>query len=133
VHGQKRKHWWLVTALAERGHTQRDLAAAWKVDDAVVSRFIGTGRPKATAERIHVLGQMLRMNSDELIARLGEGPPPRSPLPKTSIAAGAEGSSLSPKSVEAALDEAKKAVQRLRELMPDARIHFSIDYSDSGQ
>ena len=129
----KKKHLWLVTALAERGHNQRDLAAAWKVDDAVVSRFIGTGKPKATAERIHVLGQMLRMNSDELIARLVEGLPPRSPLPKPSAGARTENKSSPPMSVEAALNEAKKAVQRLRELMPDARIHFSIDYSNSGQ
>jgi hypothetical protein len=126
----KKKYWWLATALAERGHTQRDLATAWKVDDAVVSRFIGTGKPKATPERIHVLAQMLSMNSGELIARLVEGIPPRSLFEKTSILAGEENSSSPPQSVEAALDEAKKAVKRLRELMPDARIHFSIDYSD---
>jgi len=45
----RKNFWWLATALAERGHNQRDLTTAWKVDDAVVSRFIGTGRPKATA------------------------------------------------------------------------------------
>jgi len=76
---------------------------------------------------------MLRMNFDELIAPLVEGLPPRSPAPKNSITGRAEDLSLPPQSVEAALDEAKKAVQRLRELMPDARIHFSIDYSDTGQ
>jgi hypothetical protein len=48
----KKKYGWLVTALADREHTQRDLATAWEVDDAVVSRFIATGKPKATAERI---------------------------------------------------------------------------------
>ena len=129
----KKKYWWLASALAERGHTQRDLAAAWKVDDAVVSRFIGTGKPKATAERIHVLAQMLSINSGELIARLVEGIPPRSQFDKIPISVREENSSLPPQSVEAALDEAKKAVQRLRQLMPDARIHFSIDYSDTGQ
>ncbi len=125
----KKKYWWLVTALADRGHSQHDLATAWKVDDAVVSRFIATGKPKATAERIHVLAQMLHMNAGELLARLVEGIPPRSLFDK-SITAGEENSSSPPQSVETALDEAKKAVQRLRELMPDARIHFSIDYSD---
>ncbi len=126
----KKKYWWLVTALADRGHSQHDLATAWKVDDAVVSRFIATGKPKATAERIHVLAQMLHMNAGELIARLVEGLPPSSPFSKIPIGVRAENSALPRKSVEAALDEAKKAVQRLRELMPDARIHFSIDYSD---
>jgi hypothetical protein len=97
---------------------------------AVVSCFIATGKPKATAERIHVLAQMLHMNAGELIARLVEGKPPGSQFDKTPISPGEENSSLPPQSVEAALDEAKRAVQRLRELMPDARIHFSIDYSD---
>jgi hypothetical protein len=54
--------------LADRDHTQRDLAIAWEVDDAVVSRFTGTGKPIATAERIRVLAQMLHINSDEPIA-----------------------------------------------------------------
>jgi hypothetical protein len=129
----KRKYGWLVPALAERGHTQRDVANAWKVDDATVSRFISTGKPKATLERFRILAQMLDMTSDELMARLVEELPPRPLVSKPLAGPRAEKSSLPPNSVEAALDDAKKAVQRLRELMPDARIHFSIDYSDSGQ
>jgi predicted transcriptional regulator len=129
----KRKYWWLVPALAERGHTQRDVANAWKVDDATVSRFISTGKPKATLERFRILAQMLGMSNDELMARLVEDVPPRHVASRSAAGARAEKSKPPPNSVEAALDDAKKAVQRLRELMPDARIHFSIDYSDSGQ
>ncbi|OLB79028.1 MAG: hypothetical protein AUI16_02175 [Alphaproteobacteria bacterium 13_2_20CM_2_64_7] len=68
-----KRHGWLVGALDDAGYQQRDLAKAWKVDDAVVSRFISSGKPDLTPERQMILSQMLGMTNDQLLARLYGG------------------------------------------------------------
>jgi hypothetical protein len=119
-------HGWLISALADRGYKQSDVARAWGVDDAVVSRFVATGKPDLTIERILILDEMLGVTADELMAGLRDGRMPCRAMPKTSMPPRGAGP---PMGVEAALNEARQAVQRLKELLPDARIHFSIDYS----
>lgn len=71
------RHEWLKQALAEHGHRQGDVAKAWGVDDAVVSRFIKSGEPELTWDRAQTLSSMLAMTLDELKLRLQEGMPPR--------------------------------------------------------
>jgi hypothetical protein len=53
------RHVWLRDLLAEKHYTQSDLAKAWGVHDAGVSRFINIGKPDLTPERQIVLVQML--------------------------------------------------------------------------
>jgi hypothetical protein len=66
----KKRHGWLVGALQDAGYSQRDLAKAWKVDDAVVSRFISVGKPDLTPERQMLLSQMLGLSNDQLLGKL---------------------------------------------------------------
>lgn len=69
------RHAWLKPALAQAGHLQKDLAFAWDVDQAVVSRFIKTGEPALTFDRAQALCRMLGISLDELNLRLQEGLP----------------------------------------------------------
>jgi len=120
-----KKHGWLVGALADNGYQQRDLAQAWKVDDAVVSRFISSGKPDLTPQRQMLLAQMLRMTNDQLLSRLyGEmrAIPPR---PQQHEHAAAD-------DLAAALVNARRAVQRVQELLPDAKVHFSVVLNNGG-
>src|SRR5262245_35684931 len=121
-----KKHGWLVGALADRGYQQRDLAKAWRVDDAVVSRFISSGKPDLTPERQMILSQILGLTNDQLLARLyGDVPLPRiiaAPAGAPSSSTGNSGG------IEQAHAELKRAVQRLQELMPDATVTVSITY-----
>jgi len=68
-----KRHRWLLGALIDAGFSQRDVAKAWHVDDAVVSRFIATGKPDLTPERQMLLSQMLGMTNDTLLANLYGG------------------------------------------------------------
>jgi hypothetical protein len=123
-------HGWLVGALADRGYQQRDLAKAWRVDDAVVSRFISSGKPDLTPERQMILSQMLGMTNDQLLARLyGEISVPRvvplRPLPVPAPAA------PSREQNHAAVDVViRHAVERLEELLgPGVRVSIHIDFN----
>jgi hypothetical protein len=125
-------HGWLVRALADRGYQQRDLAKAWKVDDAVVSRFISSGKPDLTPERQMMLSQMLGMTNDQLLARLyGEMPVRRVIPPYPQSTPHREQTSppvtrnSNPDLVEA---EIRRAVERLEELLPGATISIHITY-----
>lgn len=73
----KDRHAWLKPALAGAGHRQKDVATAWGVDDAVVSRFIKIGEPELTWDRAQTLARMLGLSLDELKLRLFEGLPPQ--------------------------------------------------------
>ena len=74
----RRRHGWLVEALETVGYHQHDLASAWKVDDAVVSRFITSDKPDLTPQRLMLLSQILGISNDELLQRLyGDEPMPR--------------------------------------------------------
>lgn len=59
--------------MADADYTQRDLAQAWNINDAVVSRFISTGKPDLTPERQMILAQMLGLTNDQLLNRLYGG------------------------------------------------------------
>jgi hypothetical protein len=114
-------HGWLVGALADRGYQQRDLAKAWRVDDAVVSRFISSGKPDLTPERQMILSQMLGMTNDQLLARLyGEISVPRViPLrpPREQNHA----------TVDVVI---RRCVERLEELLgPGVRVSIHIDFN----
>jgi hypothetical protein len=69
---------WLHDALADRDLLAKDVAEAWCVDDAVVSRFINIGEPELTWSRAHTLCHMLRIDMNDL-ARLI---PPGSGMPE---------------------------------------------------
>jgi hypothetical protein len=127
-----RRFGWLVTALSDRGHMQKDLAKAWGTDDAVVTRFISTGKPDLTPERQIALARMLGMDHNELIARMYEGVAPRAvkeqdgeksrqPVPAKPGIAPRSGD------VNQTLADIQRGIKLLREMLPSAKIHFSID------
>jgi len=126
-----KRHGWLVGALDDAGYQQRDLAKAWRIDDAVVSRFISTGKPDLTPERQMLLAQMLGMTNDQLLAKLyGEMSLPgviqlRVPQPVTPPA------SQPPEQNHATVDVViRRCVERLEELLgPDVRVSIHIDFN----
>jgi hypothetical protein len=122
-----KKHGWLTRALADEGYQQHDLARAWQVDDAVVSRFISSGKPDLTPERQMILSQILGLTNDQLLVRLYGDVPLSKVIPPR--ARGASPSS-NPNSggIEQAHAELKRAIERLRELMPDATVTVTITY-----
>jgi hypothetical protein len=80
-----KKHGWLIDALADRGYMQKDLARAWDVDVSVASRFVSSGKPDITLERLGILARMIDVSREELIKRLvGENtpPPPQTQRPR---------------------------------------------------
>jgi hypothetical protein len=138
-------HEWAVRALHEKGYTQADLTREWgrnedrDLDDAVVSRWIAIGAPKITFSRILVLSKMLGKSADQVIASIahaegvtivGPKPPaPAHPLPSATQkpADGAAGD------LGEALNQAQLAVRRVQELLPNAKVHFSIVLNDGGE
>jgi hypothetical protein len=125
-------HGWLVGALADRGYQQRDLAKAWKVDDAVVSRFISSGKPDLTPERQMMLSQMLGFTNDQLLARLYREmpvrrliPPHPQSTPHREQTSPPVTRNSNPDAVEA---EIRRAVEHLEELLPGATISIHITY-----
>jgi hypothetical protein len=66
------RHLWLRNALADKGLRAKDVASAWGVDDAVVSRFIKTGDPELTWPRAEALCRMLGIDMMQLQVKLSE-------------------------------------------------------------
>lgn len=118
-----RHHEWLARALADKKYQQRDLAKAWEVDDAVVTRFLATGKPDLTPERQIKLIQMLGISHDELMKRMFGGAKAQ---PKRPEMLGVTNSG----SLEGAIREVRSGIERLKRMLPGARIVFRIDYSD---
>jgi hypothetical protein len=135
-------HGWLVGALADRGYQQRDLAKAWRVDDAVVSRFIATGKPDLTPERQMLLSKMLGMTNDQLLARLyGEMPLPKiiqlrpppvpvsAPMPAPASRREEQQQQLKTHRDDA-VDAVHRAIEHLEALLgPTARVSIHIDFN----
>lgn len=120
---------WIAAALADKGFQQADLARGWEVDDAVVTRFISTGKPGLTPERLIVLSRMLGMNYNELMVRMYENVGPRRVLPKARFAGTA--TPTKPNTVETLMVEIHERVAALRKLLPKGvRATFNIDYGD---
>jgi hypothetical protein len=122
-----KRHGWLVGALADAGYQQRDLARAWKVDDAVVSRFISTGKPDLTPERQMMLAQMLGLTNDQLLAKLYGGISVTG-LMQLRARGSAPSSNSNGGGIEQAHAELKRAIEHLQELMPDATVTVTITY-----
>ncbi|MGE4257246.1 MAG: hypothetical protein AB7E84_18815 [Xanthobacteraceae bacterium] len=123
-----KRHGWLTGALIDKGYQQHDLAKAWKVDDAVVSRFISSGKPDLTPERQMILSQILGMTNDQLLAKLyGDTTPIVRRLAAQSIVQSAE-DETSGSAIEKAHAEVLRAIQRLQEFMPDATVTVTITY-----
>jgi hypothetical protein len=128
-----RKHFgWLVTALSDRGHLQKDLAKEWGVDGAVVTRFISTGKPDLTPERQIALARMLGMDHNELIARMYEGVAPRAVKKQDSNKSPQPAPAkphIVPRSgdVNQTLSDIQRGVKLLLEMLPNAKITFKID------
>lgn len=82
---------WVRDELTRAGRTQKDLAKAWGVSEASVSRWVeGTQNQDLPASRIWILGQMIGMPCEELIRRLGLAGdaarlPPPAPRPPSDI------------------------------------------------
>jgi ribosome-binding protein aMBF1 (putative translation factor) len=115
-------HHWLRIALMDRGLAQRDIARAWGVDDAVISRFIRTGEPEMSVSRAQTLARLLNMDLTELLAKVPErqksSSEPEAPAP-------------SPNAETAPfLEELKAAVDKARAAMPGYRISVRITYDE---
>ncbi len=124
----KDRHGWLRGSLSDAGLRQKDVAEMWGCDEAVVSRFIKSGEPALTFDRALSLSKKLGMTLDELNVRLQEGLAPRKARPQPiapAVAKAAAGDDVS-----TAMLEAKAAVARLQELLPDAKIIFQINLGD---
>lgn len=71
---------WIKIALDAQGYRQRDLAEAWGVSEASVTRFLqGTENPDPSFSKCIKLAEMCGMTLDELAARMGlkgKVPPP---------------------------------------------------------
>lgn len=147
----KKVHEWVVRALQEQGYNQADLTREWgkhenrALDDAVTSRWITTGAPKITVSRVLVLAQMLKTTTDVIMSRVAEAEgikvravaPPGTPAPRPSsgaagarMAAGINGEG---DAVAAALANAQAAVKRVQELLPNAKVHFSVVLNNGGE
>jgi hypothetical protein len=129
----KDRHGWLRGALSDAGLRQKDISALWKCDEAVVSRFVKTGEPALTFERGKILADKLHMSLDELNLRLEEGLAPRKSARAAALTAPtapARSEGGDPANVQEAIADAKAAVQRLREFLPDAKIIFQIDLGE---
>lgn len=121
---RKGTHRWLVSALADQGYRQRDLAKAWGVNDAVVSRFVGKGEPALSLERADTLSRMLKISVDELLTRIGEKlPPTRKPAPRSEAMSP---SGITARNPETVLAELREAVARARAALPSATIEVTI-------
>jgi len=70
------RHGWLRNALADKDLKASDVARAWNVDDALVSRFIKTGNAVITLERLQTLSQMLGIDLNTLSVKLATKPIP---------------------------------------------------------
>jgi hypothetical protein len=131
-----KRHGWLTEALQDAGYSQHDLALAWKVDDAVVSRFISSGKPDLTPERQMLLSQILGLTNDELLNKLyGDTAFKRvlpltrqqqrdqnSPQPRVTVR------QLDGGGIEEAHAELKRAIEHLQEVMPHATVTVTITY-----
>jgi hypothetical protein len=135
-----RRFGWLVTALSDRGHMQKDLAKAWGIDDAVVTRFINTGKPDLTPERQIALARMLGLDHNELIARMYEGVAPRAAVKKPGGGNGTAAPTPTPTPTPArgagdinqTLSDVQRGVKLLKQMMPSAKITFTIDLEVDG-
>ena len=130
---QRDKYGWVKTALAEAGLEQRDVAKAWGVTPAVISRWIKTGEPKLSFERAGTLAKMIEMSIEELQARIAGGTPPRlgaiaravarreapaAPMPAASPPAG----------ILEALEEMRVVAARVQATLPPGlKVVFSIE------
>jgi len=132
-----KRHRWLLGALINAGLSQRDVAKAWHVDDAVVSRFIATGKPDLAPERQMLLSQMLGMTNDTLLANLYGGglqfhERPRGviPLPRL-VAEGNEPPStpiIKTSSTETLQKQIQQCVDRLQQLLPGVTVTINLTY-----
>jgi plasmid maintenance system antidote protein VapI len=124
-----KRHGWLVTALQDRGYQQRDLAKAWGINDAVVTRFISTGKPDLTPERQISLARMLDMDHNELMARLFGVPKHqqqhRAPVELTPPGARAPAHANGGDVAQTIL-EVQRGIDNLRRLLPGVTITFKI-------
>lgn len=127
----KLRHGWLRSALADKGLRQKDLAKLWGCDEAVVSRFVKTGDPELTWDRANTLSSKLGMSLEELKLRLQEGIAPRTrTTAATRLVPNGAPAVASVDDVAVAMADAKAAVQRLKELLPDAQIVFQINLGE---
>lgn len=125
----KKRHGWLVGALLDAGYQQQDLAKAWGVDSAVVSRFISSGKPDLTPERQMILSGILGMTNDQLLSKLYGGVTRRAvtAIPGGGVTIATENGSGAPAADEDH-EAVKEALQRLRQAFPGARVNISITY-----
>lgn len=84
------RHEWLRDALADKGLRAKDVAKAWGVDDAVVSRFIKTGEPELSFTRAEALCRMLGLTISDLQIKLADRHVPMEEPASTPIENGAK-------------------------------------------
>jgi hypothetical protein len=125
------KYGWVKVALAEAGKEQKDLAKAWGVGPAPVSRWIASGEPKLSFERAEILARMLKMSLPELQARLAGGTPPRSGAVARAVArreAPVVPAAPSPEGILGAIKEMEAVAARVQATLPPGlKVVFSIE------
>lgn len=131
------KHGWVRDALADHGKSQKDLATAWGVDGAIVTRFIKTGEPELSMSRAEITANMIGMAFEEFRARIKEGLAPRTRAPlrpiAPAVARAQERATGAPDETREALAALREAVDRAqRALPPGSKIDLSIKLNDEG-
>lgn len=119
-----KRHGWLVGALLDAGYQQQDLAKAWGCDNAVVSRFISSGKPDLTPERQMILAQILNLTNDELLAKLYGTIARRAVSALPAHPAPVEGKTND----TAVQDQIEACVRSLQRVLPGAKITVNISY-----
>lgn len=120
---------WIRDALIDRGKTQRDLAEAWDVDDAVVSRFLNHGVPKLDFDRMETLSTLLEMDFNELRLRVQEGlAPQRHPAQSKPPAHQPKAPDFAKDPISTVLQDVRAAVGRLQLALPEAQVRVTICY-----
>lgn len=80
---------WIKERLASNGYTQRDLARAWGISEASVTRFLqGTENADPPLSRATALAQMLGLSLDDLSKGLGYRGQIVLPPPSTTVSEG---------------------------------------------
>jgi hypothetical protein len=117
------KHGWLRDALRDKSIRAKDLAEAWGVDDAVVSRFIKTGDPELTLVRALELCRLLGFDMPQLLGKMGLHTPATKDVVKQE---GSEG-------VQAELANLREATDRAGRVLPKGyQISVRIFYTGTG-
>lgn len=125
---QKDRYGWVREALLEAGKFQQDLAKAWGIGPAPVSRWIKTGDPALTPTRAKILAAMINMSREELLSLIETDTAPKKSSLTRAVAAREVGVAAAPGGIMGAVKELDEAAARAQALLPPGlKVVYSIE------